>query len=131
MWDASQEKLLMVKVENLAGTRVWTFPKGHPEKGESDEETALREVREETGWTCEIKEPLMDVHYFYTRSGVTYHKTVTWFLMAPVKQTGTFDPKEILESDWSTLANAEKRVQYGSDKNLLKKLPTHLRRIFL
>ena len=49
-------KVLMVKVCNLKGEEVWTFPKGHVEKGETPMEAALREVEEETGWRCRLKE---------------------------------------------------------------------------
>src|SRR5262245_15163023 len=47
-------ELLLVKVKNLKGQVVWTFPKGHIEKGETLEQTAEREVLEETGWRCQV-----------------------------------------------------------------------------
>ncbi len=77
-------RLLIVEVENLSGARVWTFPKGHPEKGESDETAALREVHEETGWECRIVRPILDVDYFFMNDGVRFHKVVRWFLMEPI-----------------------------------------------
>jgi 8-oxo-dGTP pyrophosphatase MutT (NUDIX family) len=122
VWDGQNEQILMVKVENLSGSRVWTFPKGHPDGQESDEQAALREVREETGWECEIVDPIMDVHYFYVSKGTKFNKTVRWFLMAPKKQVGTFDPKEILETKWMSLEESKKNSTYDTDRKLLKRV---------
>src|SRR5476649_1895831 len=100
--------LLMVLVENLEGQRVWTFPKGHIEKGEKAPEAALREVEEETGYRCEIVKPFERVQYYFRREDQLTKKTVTWFLMKPLKKTGTHDPVEILETEWVSLAEARK-----------------------
>jgi diadenosine hexaphosphate hydrolase (ATP-forming) len=120
VWDLSQKKVLLILVENLSGAHVWTFPKGHPEPGESDTEAALREVREETGWRCEVTKTITDVHYFYTHNKVTYDKTVRWFLMKPVEKVGEFDPEEVIEVRWASPIEATKLISYGSDKDLLK-----------
>jgi 8-oxo-dGTP pyrophosphatase MutT (NUDIX family) len=114
--------LLMVKVENLEGKVAWTFPKGHIEKGEKAPEAALREVQEETGYLCEIVEPFDKVEYFFKREGSLIKKTVTWFLMKPLKKTGTHDVEEILETRWVPLEEAQKLASYKSDKQILSKL---------
>ena len=123
VWDPVEKKLLVVQVENLSKSRVWTFPKGHPEKDESDEEAALREVLEETGWTCEIEQSLMDVEYFYVHDQVRYHKTVRWFLMKPVEKTGVFNTDVIVACKWADLDETKKLISYDTDRELLKKLP--------
>lgn len=115
-------KLLMVKVENLEGRQVWTFPKGHIEHGESGEETALREVEEETGYRCEIIEPYERAQYWFKREGELTKKTVTWFLMKPLQKTGEHDPEEILETRWVSLDEAESLAKYKSDKKILARL---------
>jgi diadenosine hexaphosphate hydrolase (ATP-forming) len=61
--------VLLIKVKNLQGQVVWTFPKGHLEPGETAEEAALREVEEETGWRCKILGPLLDVEYRLCAAG--------------------------------------------------------------
>src|SRR5580693_10613141 len=83
--------LLMVKVQNLEGAQIWTFPKGHIEKGEKPEQAALREVEEETGYRCEIVKPFDRIQYWFKREKQLTKKTVTWFLMKPLEKTGTFD----------------------------------------
>lgn len=122
VWDANNEQLMMIQVENLTRKKVWTFPKGHPEGHEDDEAAALREVQEETGWECEIDQPLLDVHYSYVHKNVKYNKTVRWFLMRPMKEVGKFDPKEIMSCQWLTLEEAKRRVSYESDTKLIKRL---------
>ena len=112
----------MVQVENLSGAMVWTFPKGHPEKGEGDTAAALREVREETGWECQIERLLMDLDYYYTHNNIKTHKTVRWFLMGPLKKSGDFDPVEIKACEWVSLSEARKRISYESDQKLLEAL---------
>jgi 8-oxo-dGTP pyrophosphatase MutT (NUDIX family) len=114
--------LLMVRVQNLEGQKIWTFPKGHIEKGEKAPQAALREVEEETGYQCDIVKPFERVQYYFRRDDQVTKKTVTWFLMAPVKKTGTHDPEEILETEWVSMEEALKRVKYKSDKQLLAKL---------
>jgi len=122
VWDDERQMVLLVQVQNLSGSKVWTFPKGHPDGQESDEDAAVREVTEETGWACEILNPIMDVQYSYVLKNVKFNKTVRWFFMKPVKEIGTFDPKEILDSRWYGLEEAKRLISYDTDKKLLKRL---------
>ncbi len=117
-----EDRLLMVKVRNLEGKELWTFPKGHIEKGETAKEAAVREVEEETGYLCEIRKPVDRVQYYFQRDGALIKKTVTWFLMKPIKKVGALDAEEILETEWVSMEEAEKRAVYKSDKSLLAKL---------
>ena len=64
---------------------TWTLPKGTPNPGETREETATREVREETGLDVRISGPLDSIEYWFVQSGTRIHKTVHYFLM---DQTG-------------------------------------------
>ena len=113
-------KVLMVEVQNLLGQVVWTFPKGHLEKGEGPRRAALREVEEETGWACRIKGPLMTARYEFRRGGRKVSKRVKWYWMAPLKRTGGRDADEIQTVRWAALARAEKLISYPSDCKLLK-----------
>jgi bis(5'-nucleosidyl)-tetraphosphatase len=61
----------------------WGFPKGNRERGETKLETAVREVKEETGITdLEFADFEKNISYFYKRKGKTVYKTVTYFLAA-------------------------------------------------
>ena len=65
--------------------RLWGLPKGTPEPGESLQQTALREVREETGLGVEIVQDLGAIEYEFSRpgQGVRFEKTVQHYLMRP------------------------------------------------
>jgi 8-oxo-dGTP pyrophosphatase MutT (NUDIX family) len=116
------DELLLVKVENLKGQVVWTFPKGHIEKGETLEQTAVREVQEETGWLCKITKRFLKVQYYFQREGVLVRKIVHWFLMEPVEVTGKSDPEEIMDTRWVPWSEAAELLVYESDKKIMGKL---------
>ena len=61
---------------------TWTLPKGTPNPGETTEQTALREVAEETGLEVRIVEPVGPIEYCFVQDRVRIHKTVHYFLMA-------------------------------------------------
>jgi 8-oxo-dGTP pyrophosphatase MutT (NUDIX family) len=63
---------------------TWTLPKGTPNAGETREQTALREVAEETGLEVRITDVLDSIEYWFVQRGTRIHKTVHYFLMEPV-----------------------------------------------
>jgi 8-oxo-dGTP pyrophosphatase MutT (NUDIX family) len=119
--------LLLIRMRNLKGEEVWTFPKGHIEPGETPEAAAVREVTEETGWDCEIASPLYTAEYYFERDGAQVRKDVRWFLMRRVGGDGVpRTPDEVLDVRWCPLADAEKYLAYKSDLeilDLLKQVP--------
>ena len=62
----------------------WALPKGTPNEGEAIEQTALREVREETGLEVRIVAGLGHIEYWFTREGVRNRKRVHHYLMEPI-----------------------------------------------
>jgi len=116
-------RLLLIQVQNLKGEKVWTFPKGHLEPGETPEQAAIREVSEETGWDCEIVSDLFKAEYTFSRGGELVDKDVRWFMMKRVGGDGTpKTPDEILDMKWCALADAGKELLYNSDLEILKLL---------
>jgi ADP-ribose pyrophosphatase YjhB (NUDIX family) len=112
-------KVLLVKVANLEGKVVWTFPKGHLEKKETPLKAALREVEEETGWKCRSVGPLALVRYRFNRNGRPVAKKVRWYRMEPVEKTGRPDEVEIMRTKWVPKRSTAKRLTYPSDLRLI------------
>jgi 8-oxo-dGTP diphosphatase len=113
-------RLLLIKMRNLSGSEVWTFPKGHLEEGETPEAAALREVKEETGLDCRILRPLHVARYSFFRLGVPVDKRVDWFLMEETGGDGkALTPDEILDKRWAAPAEADGLLEYPSDLEIM------------
>ncbi|MBN2406795.1 MAG: NUDIX domain-containing protein [Elusimicrobia bacterium] len=112
-------KVLLILTDNLAGRRIWTFPKGKVEKGETVAEAALREVLEETGYGCRIEGKLKDIGYIFERRGRLVIKKVTWYGMSVVSKEGEHD-KDVHETAWKTRNEAAGLLNYSSDLELLE-----------
>ena len=98
----------------------WTFPKGKLRAGESDEQTAIREVEEETGLRCELGLDLGTVTY---RDGEGRPKVVRYWVMTPGE--GAFSPgEEVDELRWITSDEVAPALSYDHDRALLE---TYLR----
>ena len=99
----------------------WSFPKGWIEKGQTIEEAALREVKEEGGVVAEIISKIGYNKYVYTLDGEKIFKIVTYFLMKYLSG----DPKdhdwEVSEAGWFVPEDALKQLTFSQDKQLLKK----------
>lgn len=104
------------------GDAVWSFPKGHLERGETARLAATREVLEETGWECAVLCVFSQVRYSFLRDGRPTRKRVSWYLMEALRKTGVPDAREILACRWASFANAEKLLRYRADLRILNRL---------
>jgi 8-oxo-dGTP pyrophosphatase MutT (NUDIX family) len=95
--------VLLRKPSGGFGGMKWTFAKGRPENQQTQEEVALREVLEETGWECEI---ICKISGSY-EGDVT---TTEYFLMKPIHDTGHFDQKETEAITWVTTQEAKELI---------------------
>ncbi|MGH7309541.1 MAG: NUDIX hydrolase [Candidatus Rokuibacteriota bacterium] len=114
-------RVLLIRARDLRNRSVWTLPKGAPSAGESSVDTAMREVREETGYRCEIVRELEPVTYWFQRNGRRVKKTVRWYLMRPLEKVGEHD-HEVEEVGWVEREEALTRLRYDSDRRLLASL---------
>lgn len=110
--------MLLIRARDLRNRPVWTLPKGALVAGESSEAAALREVREETGYRCEVRRELEAVTYWFQREGQRVRKTVRWFLMSPLEKVGDHD-HEVDEVRWARPDEAATMLRYDSDRRLL------------
>src|ERR1700716_898860 len=93
----------------------WTLPKGKVEPDETPEDCALREVKEETGFKCELVRPLGCTAYVDRRGR---DKVACYWVMEV--RGGRFRPGiEVDKLVWLPVAQAVKRLTYGRDKTLV------------
>ncbi len=116
-------RVLLILMRNLKGEKVWTFPKGHLEPGETPRAAAIREVAEETGFDCEIAGDLYTASYSFVRNGSPVDKDVRWYLMRRLGGDGVVKtPEEIFGIKWCPLAEAGNCLSYQSDLEILELL---------
>ncbi|HTZ05058.1 MAG TPA: NUDIX domain-containing protein [Gaiellaceae bacterium] len=101
---------------------VWALPKGLVDPGESPAETAVREVREETGVEGRLVEKLGDVKYVYTRDGERIFKIVSFFLLRAGRgRIGEIEESmriEVAEARWLPLEEAPRLLAYRGEREM-------------
>jgi len=118
-----ERELVALLVLNGIEEGHWEFPKGKQEQGETDEETALRELREETGLVGELgpEEPI-EIAYDCTVRGERYHKTVRYFFCrVPDVSAVTIPEDELLDHVWLPLEELEARATHESLKQVARR----------
>ena len=99
---------------------LWALPKGTPDSGETIEETALRETREETGLEVEIEEQLRSIRYFFVRGTTRFHKTVHFFLMRPIGGSLDAHDAEFDEVRWMDLPEALAIMSHATERSVVE-----------
>ncbi len=100
---------------------TWTLPKGTPVPGETTEQTALREVAEETGLEVRITGALDSIEYRFVQSGVRIHKTVRYFLMEPTGGDLARHDHEFEEVRWVPLHDAPGLLTFDTERALVSR----------
>ncbi len=103
--------------------RVWVLPKGTPDPGESREQTALREVREETGLEVEIERFIDKIDYWFVlpNDGARCHKTVFYYLMTASGGDLAMHDYEFDEVRWVSASQAYETMAYPNEVEIVKK----------
>ena len=100
---------------------IWALPKGTPDAGESTEQTALREVKEETGLEVALGNDAGEIEYWFNKPDARVHKRVRFFLMSPTGgRTENHDP-EFDKVAWFSSGEALKVMTYPTEAKLLEK----------
>jgi mutator protein MutT len=110
-----------ILVTQHSQNKHWSFPKGLIDPGQTTEEAALREVKEEGGIVAEIVGKVGFSKYVYTFNDEKIFKVVTYFLMKYVSGDIADHDFEVETSDWFESEDALKQLTFSQDKELLKK----------
>ena len=98
----------------------WGFPKGHMELGETEIETAKREVKEETNIDVEINKDKRYVLEYTTDKGI--FKEVVLFIAKKINGDERYQVSEIKTMEWLTYKDAIDRITYDNTRELLKRV---------
>jgi 8-oxo-dGTP pyrophosphatase MutT (NUDIX family) len=120
-------EIVLASRRTRRGDLAWGLAKGGVELGETFEEAAVREVREETGLDAEIEADLGDTKYFYVWEEVRIRKTVHFFLMRCVGGDTDDRDDEMEEVRWFPLDRALKRSAYRGERDVLARAAELLR----
>ena len=112
------------------GRLLWSLPKGHVEAGETEPQTAVREVAEETGIRGQVIGKLGTIDFWFVAEGRRVHKTVHHFLLLAVDPVHGLELSdadvEVSEVAWVPLEELSARLAYADERRLLERVPVLL-----
>ena len=100
---------------------MWVLPKGTPDAAERLEETATREVREETGLDVRIVRPLGTIEYWFALPRARVHKTVHFYLMEAVGGDMSRHDHEYEEVRWVPIEEARRLLSFDTYREMLER----------
>lgn len=122
VWRKVGDQFEILMIQDRMGR--WTIPKGHVEEGESLEETALREIGEETGLhELKLGERLDKIHFFYRREGKLIFMTTHVFLIQATGDSDAVVPEDsegIADVKWFPADEAVRLVEYRDTERLFR-----------
>ena len=111
--DSNQ--ILLIQHKN---GKHWAFPKGHMEPGETEEQTALREIREETGLSVSLDTDFRTIVTYSPKEQVM--KDVVYFAAVAQSTNTAPQPEEVLQIQWCPLEAAIKQITFEGDRHVLE-----------
>jgi 8-oxo-dGTP pyrophosphatase MutT (NUDIX family) len=116
LWQEAEHPQVLL-VQHNGGH--WSFPKGHPEAGETPVQTAKRELAEETGVVNLTlgETPSFKQQYTFSRNGTLHHKTVIYFPALLHEGDVSVDPEEIYQHQWARPELARELLRFEGQSN--------------
>lgn len=121
-WPAEQQNsdsLVEVALVGRSYPGIWALPKGTPQDGETVEQVAAREVREETGLEVRLISYVGSISYSFVREQIRYHKQVRHFLFEAIGGDMALHDHEYDLVEWFPLPEACRRLTYQNEINIL------------
>ncbi|HJQ46106.1 MAG TPA: NUDIX hydrolase [Amycolatopsis sp.] len=119
--DGDRRQAVLIGRLDRQGKLLWSLPKGHIEGSETIEETAVREVKEETGISARVLTSLGSIDYWFVAERRRVHKTVHHFLLEAVGGELSDEDLEVTEVAWVPIAELETRLAYTDERALVRK----------
>ncbi|NKQ53276.1 NUDIX hydrolase [Amycolatopsis sp. K13G38] len=119
--DADRRHAVLIGRLDRHGKLLWSLPKGHIEDGETVEQTAMREVKEETGISARVLSSLGTIDYWFVAERRRVHKTVHHFLLEATGGELSDEDVEVTEVAWVPVAELENRLAYTDERALVRK----------
>ena len=120
-----QGKKIEVALISVGEANRWQLPKGVVDEGESTDDAAVREVREEAGIDTRVVDRIDKVEYWYvgTENGnrVRYHKYVYFYLLSYESGDVADHDDEVNEAQWVEIGKAVKRLAFASEKKIVER----------
>jgi 8-oxo-dGTP pyrophosphatase MutT (NUDIX family) len=114
-------EVLLASRRTRRGELVWGLPKGLVESDEPPEQTAVREVREETGYRGKVREKIGEISYWFVWEGTRIRKTVHFFLMDDTGEEPGPRDAEMEDVAWFPMAEAADVAGFASEKDIIRK----------
>jgi len=124
--DADRPSLVVGMRRRGRDSVTWTLPKGTPDPGETTEQTALREVNEETGLEVRIVEAVGSIEYDFVQDRRRIHKTVHYFLMEPLGGDLAHHDAEFEQVRWVSFDEAPGLLTFSTERELVASVATLL-----
>ena len=119
-------ELVLAARRTRRGDLAWGLPKGLVEPDETREQTAVREVREETGLEADVEASLGEIRYFYVWEAVRVRKVVHFFLMRATGGDVSQHDHEMEDVRWFPLSIALRRATYKGEREVLQRAAQRL-----
>lgn len=121
VWRRSPEGQFEVVICGRQDDGLWSLPKGTPDGAETIEQTAIREVEEETGLHVRPGPKLGTINYWFVANGVRFHKWVHHWLMEPVGGDVADHDHEFDRVEWVPISVALDLLKYENERRMVRK----------
>jgi len=119
--EHGQAQVALIGRARRGGRLRWSMPKGHVEAGETLEQTAVREVREETGIIGRIVAPLGSFTYTFTAEGRRIRKRVHHYLLRAVAGELSDDDVEVTAVKWVPVAELPRVLAFPAERRIARR----------